>query len=229
MKRATSGSRWVSCALSIPAVRNPLRPLDMAEVFPSIEEELGPYRRHFRGRVLNAGAGTRDISDLVEGELVNQDLEPGPGIDFVAPLHQVPADDASFDAVICNAVLEHVPNPDAVVAELHRVTRPGGVLYLCIPFMQPVHLDPGDYQRYTLDGLRLLAERHGFEVREAGPVHSVYVTLAWIVSEWLRGRKGPGAKALKAILYPALRRKCRTSTDQVASIASAYRVLAVRT
>jgi SAM-dependent methyltransferase len=209
-------------------VRNPFRPLDMAEVFPSIAEELGPYRQHFKGRVLNAGAGTRDIRGLVDGEVFNQDIKAGPGIDFEAPLDAIPVEDGFFDTVICNAVLEHVPNPDQVVGELGRVTRPGGLLYLCVPFMQPVHLDPGDYQRYTLDGLRLLVERHGFEVREGGPVHSVYVTLAWIASDWLGGRRGLGSRALKAILYPALRRKCRTSTEQVHSLASAYRVLAVR-
>jgi len=212
----------------VPAVRNPFRPLDMAEVFPSIEAELGPYRRHFRGRVLNAGAGTRDVAGLVDGELFNQDLKAGPRIDFESPLDSIPVEDGFFDAVICNAVLEHVPNPDEVVAELGRVTRHGGVLYLCVPFMQPVHHDPGDYQRYTFDGLRLLVERHGFEFREGGPVHSVYVTLAWIASEWLGGRSGFGARALKALVYPALRRKCRTSTEQVSSLASAYRVLAVR-
>lgn len=209
-------------------MRNPFRPLDMAEVFPSIEAELDPYRHRFGGRVLNAGAGSRDISGLVDGELFNQDIKPGPGIDFESPLDQVPVDDRFFDVVLCNAVLEHVPNPDEVVAELGRVTRPGGLLYLCVPFVQPEHLDPGDYQRYTFDGLRVLVERHGFEVREGGPVHSVYVTLAWIVSEWLAGRRGVGAGLLKAVLYPALRRKCRTSTEQVHSIASAYRVLAVR-
>ena len=209
-------------------MRNPFRPLDIAEVFPSIEAELGPYSRHFRGRVLNAGAGSRDISALVDGELFNQDIEPDPHVDFVSPLDRVPVEDGFFDVVICNAVLEHVANPEEVVAELGRVTRPGGLLYLCVPFMQPEHLDPGDYQRYTLDGLRRLVERRGFEVREGGPVHSVYATLAWIVSEWLGGRRGPGARLLKAAIYPALRHKCRTSTEQVHSIASACRVLAVR-
>jgi len=34
--------------------------------------------------------------------------------------------DASFDAVRCERVLQHVDDPDRVIAELVRVTRPGG-------------------------------------------------------------------------------------------------------
>src|SRR3712207_8365273 len=40
-------------------------------------------------------------------------------------------------------------NPEEVMSEFRRVCRPGGLLYLCVPFMQPEHKDPGDFQRYT--------------------------------------------------------------------------------
>lgn len=39
----------------------------------------------------------------------------------------IPLPDAAYDAVVCLDVLEHVQQPDALVAELHRVLRPGGV------------------------------------------------------------------------------------------------------
>lgn len=200
----------------------------MEDIFPPLENELLPYRDLFAGRVLNAGAGSRDIADLIEGELFNQDIKAAPHIDYAAPLHQIPVEDGFFDAIICNAVLEHVENPEEVLAEFSRVCRPGGVLYLCVPFMQPEHLDPTDYQRYTIDGLRREVERHGFEVRDSGGVHSVYVTLAWIAREWLGPRRDLAARALKLLLFPALRYKCRTSSEHVHSIASAYRVIANR-
>jgi SAM-dependent methyltransferase len=209
-------------------MRNPLRPLEMAEIFPPIEEELGPYRERFRGKVLNAGAGTRDLSALIDGELFNQDIKAAAHIDFVGPLHEIPVDDGFFDVVICNAVLEHVANPDEVLDEFSRVTTSGGLLYLCVPFMQPEHLDPTDYQRYTLPGLERLVEQHGFAVAESGGVHSVYVTLAWIVNDWLSPKRGTGATLLKGVLYPALRRRSRRSNEHVHSLASAYRVLAIR-
>ena len=162
--------------------------LDIGTLFPPIEDELGPYAELLTGEVLNAGAGNRDIRGLVPGTVHNQDLAEGlhnADIDIVSPLHEIPVEDGFFDAIVCNAVLEHVSNPEQVMTEFRRVCRPGGLLYLCVPFMQPEHKDPGDYQRYTLDGLALLAERHGFEPRGLGDVHNAYTTLGWIAGEWL--------------------------------------------
>jgi SAM-dependent methyltransferase len=202
--------------------------LTVPEIFPSIEKELGPYRHYFKGKVLNAGAGRRDISSLVDGELFNQDLQDAPHIDVAGPLHEIPVDDGFFDTIICNAVLEHVMNPEDVMAEFARVIRPGGALYLGVPFMQPEHKDPGDYQRYTLDGLALLVERHGFVVRERGVVHNVYTTLGWIAREWLTSADSYGYRVLRRVLFPWLARKSRVSRHQVHSLASAYRVVAAR-
>src|SRR5262249_9649714 len=130
-----------------------------ASVWPSLEEEIGEYRHYLKGKVLNAGAGMRDISSIVDGELVNQDLPEGPfnkNIQIYSPIHEIPVGEDHFDAVICNAVLEHVANPVEVVREIHRVLKPGGYFYVCVPFLQPEHLCPTDYQRYTKDGLRKL-------------------------------------------------------------------------
>jgi SAM-dependent methyltransferase len=202
--------------------------LTMPEIFPPIDRELQPFRRHFRGKVLNAGAGDRDISSFVEGKLYNQDIRTAPHIDIEGPLHEIPVEDGFFDTIICNAVLEHVENPEDVMSEFQRVCRQGGILYLTVPFMQPVHLCPTDYQRYTLDGLERLVERHGFTVAESGGLHSVYTTLAWILREWLVQKRTLKGAAARRLLYPYLRRKCHTSRDHVPSLASAYRVIGVR-
>lgn len=205
--------------------------LDIGALFPSLAEELGEYASALQGEVLNAGAGDRDLRSLVPGRVHNQDIAESlhsADIDIVSPLHQIPMEDGFFDAIVCNAVLEHVANPEEVMAEFARVAKPGAVLYLCVPFMQPEHPDPTDFQRYTLDGLKLLAERHGFEVREAGGVHNVYVTLGWIVREWLMASDRLHFRAMRRLLFPWLARKARTSSLYVNSLASAYRVIAVR-
>ena len=205
--------------------------LDISAIFPSIDDELGPYAHLFTGNVLNAGAGDRDISGLVQGTLYNQDIASGlhsANIDITGPLHEIPVPDGFFNTIICNAVMEHVANPEEVMHEFARVCAPGGVLYLTIPFMQPEHLDPTDFQRYTRDGLRLLCERHGFQVTDVHPVHSVYTTLAWIMAEWLTPLDKLRFRVLKRVLFPWLTRKAQTSKYTVPSLASAHRAIATR-
>jgi SAM-dependent methyltransferase len=207
------------------------RDLDIGALFPSLADELGEHAARLEGEVLNAGAGDRDLRSLVPGNVHNQDIAGGlhsADIDIVSPLHEIPVADGFFDAIVCNAVLEHVANPDEVMAEFARVSRPGAVLYLCVPFMQPEHLDPTDFQRYTRDGLELLAARHGFEVDAVEDMHNVYVTLGWIVREWLTASERLHFRLLRRLLLPWLARKARTSRFQVHSIASAYRVIATR-
>ncbi len=202
--------------------------IDHGALFPNIEQELGAHLHLFSGRVLNAGAGDRDIRHLVEGEVVNQDIDAGlhnANIDVLGPLHEIPFPADHFDAIICNAVLEHVENPHEVLEEFRRVLRPGGTLYLCVPFMQPEHLDPGDYQRYTLPGLNVLVETHGFAVAQAEGLHSVYTTLAWIGMEWLQAIGGIRGWALRWVLIPLLHR-LPSRGRHVHSLASAYRVIA---
>lgn len=197
-----------------------------AVVFPDIEEELGAYKAYFKGNVLNAGAGSRDLSQIIAGRLYNQDIFEDKHIHFVSPLDKIPVEDGFFDAIICNAVLEHVENPVEVIKEFWRVLKSEGSLYLCIPFMQPEHKVPTDYQRYTVDGIQKLVTDRGFKVEKIEGLHTVYHTLGWIVQEWLSVKKTPSYILLRLILYPILRYKSKHSQTYVHRLASAYRVLA---
>jgi SAM-dependent methyltransferase len=205
--------------------------MTVADLFPPLEKEIEPYRHLLRGRVLNAGAGNRDITPLVNGELFNQDIPEGQHNDNIhihSPLHSIPKPDGFFDTIFCNAVLEHVANPEEVVAEFSRVCRQGGSLYLAVPFLQPEHKDPTDFQRYTADGLSALVERHGFLVKSVEPLFNIYTTLGWIIWCWLESRRSARNSALKWVLYPLLRRLSLKSSEKVWAAASGYRVIARR-
>jgi SAM-dependent methyltransferase len=205
--------------------------ISIPEIFPSIEDEFAPYKEFFRGNILNAGAGNRDISQLVVGTLFNQDIPEGlhnANIHIYSPLHAIPKPDGFFDTIICNAVMEHVRNPHEVMHEFARVCKPGGHLYLGIPFMQPEHKDPTDFQRYTQDGICELVNQHGFDVVKVEGVHSVYTSIAWFCHDWLNSRQTVTYFLLKLILLPYLKRNCLASKHQVNSLQSCYRVLARR-
>lgn len=103
------------------------------------------------------GAGAR-----VDG-YVNVDLFPMAGVDVVADAERLPFRPGAFQRVECDAVLEHVRRPEAVMAEIERVLAPGGYAHLVTPFCHPFHEYPKDYRRFTPDGLKELAGR-GFEV-----------------------------------------------------------------
>jgi 2-polyprenyl-3-methyl-5-hydroxy-6-metoxy-1,4-benzoquinol methylase len=51
----------------------------------------------------------------------------------LADVYAQPFDDASFDAVLCQEVLEHVERPADLAAELARLTRPAGHIILTTP------------------------------------------------------------------------------------------------
>ena len=64
------------------------------------------------------------------------DIEPGPGVDLVADAHDMHmVRDNSVDCVVCVSTLEHVRHPEKVVAEIYRILKPGGIVYINVPFM----------------------------------------------------------------------------------------------
>ena len=67
------------------------------------------------------------------------------------PLEQCGFADASFDAVVLGAVLEHLYNPDEVIEEIARILRPGGVVFIDVPNEQGLYFRIGNfYQRLRL-------------------------------------------------------------------------------
>ena len=69
--------------------------------------------------------------------------------DVQADAARVSFKDGCFDAVICSELLEHVPDPPAVLREAYRVLREGATLLICAPFLHRMHGDPYDYGRYS--------------------------------------------------------------------------------
>lgn len=100
-------------------------------------------------------------------------------LDFVSTLTRVPAANASYDLVLCTQVLEHLPDPRTVLAELARVLKPGGALWLSAPLFYEEHEVPYDFFRYTQYGLRQLLEEQSLRVERLEWLEGYYGTLAY--------------------------------------------------
>ncbi len=86
--------------------------------------------------------------------------------DVFGDAQSLPIADNSVDHGLLLDVIEHLPDPERALAELHRVIKPGGTLTLQVPFLYPLHDEPLDFHRWTIHGLRRAADRHGYEVAE---------------------------------------------------------------
>lgn len=110
-----------------------------------------PLPRPPDGLNLWLGGGGRETPGFV-----NLDLAPFEGVDLVAHAGRLPFGDNTCDAVACDALLEHVEDAAAVVAEIHRVLQPDGHVLATVPFCHPWHGYPSDFHRFSQDGLRRL-------------------------------------------------------------------------
>src|SRR6188472_1572787 len=120
------------------AVRAPLARWLAAEAARA-GSDFGPYRR----------------------EVVGMDTWDNPRASLRGVIESIPADDASFDVVLCAQVLEHVDDPAQGIRELARVTRPGGRVLLSTLGAMVYHPNPVDLWRWTGAGLDRLFRTNG--------------------------------------------------------------------
>ncbi len=144
--------------------------------------------------ILNLGSGPRRLGE----EFINIDVFPFPEVDIVADAAHLPFVDNSVDAVVSESLLEHVPDPHAVVREMTRVLKPGGILYTNTPFLTPYHASPDDFSRWTQSGLRSLFSEFAVieEGVSAGPWSALLVFLAY----WLGVLFSFGSRRLAPVL-----------------------------
>jgi SAM-dependent methyltransferase len=137
------------------------------------------------GVLFDVGCGQKPYAALLRGRIsryIGMEYMPGAGYrgnaaDVCGDAARIPLAASSVDTVLCTEVLEHVPDPDAVVREIARVLKPGGTVICTAPFCYPVH-DDYDFFRYSPGTVAMLMRRHGLDVVSERPLAGTAVTLA---------------------------------------------------
>ena len=108
------------------------------------------------GPVIEIGSkdygSTASFRDLYRDfEYLGADLEAGKGVDVVVDLTEGLGElgEGRFALAICCSVLEHTPRPWVMAQNITRLLRPGGILYLSVPWVWRYHAYPDDYFRFS--------------------------------------------------------------------------------
>jgi SAM-dependent methyltransferase len=116
------------------------------------------------GKLLDVGCGNSPFKFLVgkNCEYVGIDIAGADNFDYknagiiIFDGENIPFENASFENIICTEVIEHIPNPEKIIAEIHRVLKPDGTAIITLPWSARVHFAPHDFCRYTPYKLSLL-------------------------------------------------------------------------
>jgi SAM-dependent methyltransferase len=168
------GGEWRAGTVKPPAAANEPRGLSWAKPFDPIRNELRVTRPPKGARVLDFGCGSGKLLDSFQDYgWDTTGIEPSSDEAFNRHrrLVSIP-DQATFDLIIANHVLEHVPNPLALLRQFALACKPSGFVFIGTPRLDtlPYH---GDYS-YIINGrahivaftwscLRGLLSRAGFE------------------------------------------------------------------
>jgi ubiquinone/menaquinone biosynthesis C-methylase UbiE len=195
-------------------------------IWPQEVPLLRRYALPAEPRILDAGCGTGEaasrLADLfpqarVLGvDIIDHHLELArsryarlaPRLTFERQsVFELAAADRSFDLTVCRHVIQSIPHPDRVIAELARVTRRGGYLHLIAEDYGMLHfqrgaLDPRDFWHVAptyfeaATGTDLFIGRNAFGI--LAPMNLEQITVDYIVVDPLRVPRETFAEILEA-------------------------------
>jgi SAM-dependent methyltransferase len=151
--------------------------------------------QHARGSLLDLGCGKVPLyvayHSFVEKTTCvdwSNSLHENDFLDFEVDLTGVlPFQDGEFDTIILSDVLEHIPVPEHLWAEMSRILSENGKIVLNVPFCYWVHEEPHDFYRYTEFALRRYVADAGLKLNHLEPLGGAPEVLADILAKVLVG------------------------------------------
>ena len=180
---------------------------DKVSRHPYGERAEAIIEQYANGWVLDLGAGGK----LERRQNVIQiDIFRYPAVDVASSADCLPFADNTFDAVISQAVFEHLQYPELAMQEIRRVLKPGGLVKIDTAFLQPEHGYPYHFFNVTETGL--LHWLRDFDVQWSGiePHQHPKWALSWFLDVYLDYIGAEQAAVLRGIsvgqLFDALQR-----------------------
>jgi SAM-dependent methyltransferase len=149
-----------------------------------------------RLRILDVGCGHKPYESCFSGDDVDYFGADIPWANVQADFNinpttgEVQASPESFHAIVHFQALEHVPDANALMLQTRLLLRPGGYLFCTVPFIFEYHPVPGDYRRWTAEGLKLDLERAGFVVHQTENVEADLPALLTVLELFIAARLG---------------------------------------
>jgi ubiquinone/menaquinone biosynthesis C-methylase UbiE len=183
-------------------------------IWPQEVQLFKRYALPAEPRILDAGCGTGEVASrlaelypnarVLGVDIIDHHLDLArsryaalaPRLSFEhQSVYELQAADSTFDLTVCRHVLHSIPHADRVVAELARVTRPGGYLHLIPEDYGMLHfqrgpLDPSDFWHVaprsfeTATGTDLFVGRNTFSILAALKLEEIAVD--YVVVDTLR-------------------------------------------
>jgi SAM-dependent methyltransferase len=208
-----STEHWPGAERRAPRRTDP----DYLVLAPLARQLRAEAERHCAGRgdlrILDVGCGEKPYFPIFAEWAESYrgfDVEPGPTVDDVGVAERLPYGNAEFDVVLCTQVLEHADDPAAVVSELSRVLRPGGLALVSTHGAFVFHPTPPpdrDYWRWTHAGLERLLRGAGEWRQLTVHANGEFVScVAYLLCRLLGWPLGAAPHAVRGLVYAAINR-----------------------
>ena len=200
-----------------PSLRHPLY-----WIRKGLYNKINLYSGELSGRLMDFGCGAKPyqslftkVTDYVGVDYAGEGHDhTNENIDVYYDGKTLPFSDASFDAIFSSEVFEHIFSLPEILAELHRVLKPGGRMLATCPFAWEEHEIPVDFARYTRFALQDMLQKAGFSVvlfdkngHTLSALHQLFIVYLhdeWVHRVWFFSRFSLFKKLVRQGLVPVL-------------------------